>query len=385
MTAPVPLLAEAIPTFAWVIFALAAIPAVMTLWNHLVFRAPTPADGTVPKPAISILIPARNEEQNIAAAVEGALAATGIALEVVVLDDGSTDRTAEIVHAIARKDDRVRLEAAPPLPAGWCGKQHACTRLAELARHDLLLFIDADVTLAPDAPGRLAAFLDRQGASLVSAFPRQETVTFLEKLLIPLIEFILLGYLPMQAGRWFRLSGFGAGCGQVFLAERKAYETAGGHAAIRTTLHDGVRLPRLFRKAGFHTDLCSGVGLIDCRMYRNAGEVWSGLLKNAHEGIANPGSILPFSILLAGGSIVPWAMTAWALFVPGSNIPAIMALAILALSLFPRTLNTIRFRQSPLGLVLHPVSVLLFLVIQWQSFFRLVAGRKPTWKGRSVG
>src|SRR5204862_2615144 len=145
----------------------------------------------------SVLIPARNEELGIAAAIRSVLASQNVELEVIVLDDASTDRTADIVRALATEDPRVRLEPAPPLPSGWCGKQHACFALSKLARYPVLTFLDADVRLTPDALARMAALLDRSGAALVSGFPRQETGTFLEKLVIPLINWLLSCYLPM--------------------------------------------------------------------------------------------------------------------------------------------------------------------------------------------
>src|SRR5205823_7158925 len=123
---------------------------------------------------------------SIAACVESVLASAGVEVEVVVLDDHSDDRTGDVVREIAAKDPRVRLETAPPLPAGWCGKQHACFALSKLARYPTLTFLDADVRLSPDALARMAAFLHQRKAGLVSGFPRQQTGTLLEKLVIPL-------------------------------------------------------------------------------------------------------------------------------------------------------------------------------------------------------
>ncbi|HSF39970.1 MAG TPA: glycosyltransferase, partial [Thermoanaerobaculia bacterium] len=141
--------------------ALAVAAALCALLPALVFRRnlrlfappPRPAAGG-PRPSISVLIPARNEEGAIGGAVEAALASAGVDLEVVVLDDQSEDRTAEVVRGIAARDPRVRLKTAPPLPAGWCGKQHACAILARHARNPLLLFVDADVRLAPSGLAR---------------------------------------------------------------------------------------------------------------------------------------------------------------------------------------------------------------------------------------
>jgi glycosyltransferase involved in cell wall biosynthesis len=327
---------------------------------------------------------------NIEKAVRAALKTELATVEVIVLDDHSTDQTAVIVQKIAEEDARVRLVAAPELPPGWCGKQHACACLADQARYDLLLFLDADVTMAPQGPARLAAFLKQSGAGLVSAFPRQETKTWLEKLLIPLIEYVLLAYLPIALSRRSKQISLGAGCGQVFLASKAAYEASGGHGAIKTSLHDGVQLPRAFRQAGFHTDLCAGDPFFTCRMYRSAREVWNGLLKNAHEGIAHPRLIVLFTILLIGANLAPLVifglssafLTAfWAAGIRDSPMWMINLGAWLAI--LPRTLNAIRFNQSILGVLLHPVAVGLFLIIQWQAFFRQLFGIKSVWKGRS--
>src|SRR5205823_13144863 len=129
----------------------------------------------------------------------------------------------------AARDYRVRLVASEPFPADWCGKQFACHRLARHARYPLLVFVDADVRLASDAVARLAAFLESSGADLVSGIPRQETSTLLEKLVLPLMSFLLLGYLPFFFMRRFGHPAFAAGCAQLFVTRRDAYEPAGGH------------------------------------------------------------------------------------------------------------------------------------------------------------
>ena len=195
-----------------------------------------------------MLIPARNEEANIAAACAAVLANEGVELELIVLDDASTDRTPEILRGIA--DPRLRVAAAPPLPPGWSGKQHACHVLGGLARHELMVFVDADVRLAPDALARMAGFMQRNRVGLASGFPAQVTLTWSEQLFLPLIHFLLIGFLPMAAMRRSLSPGLGAGCGQLFIARRAAYLRAGGHAAIRASLHDGLTLPRAFRRVG---------------------------------------------------------------------------------------------------------------------------------------
>lgn len=315
--------------------------------------------------------------------MEAALASRGVDLEVVVLDDHSEDRTAEIVRGIASRDPRVRLETAPPLPPGWCGKQHACAALARLARHPLLLFVDADVRLEPEGVARAAAFLETSGAGLVSGVPRQETVTFLERLLLPLIHWVLLGFLPMARMRRSRHPAYGAGCGQLFLARRADYEKAGGHEAIRGSLHDGVALPRAFRQAEIATDLFDATAVASCRMYHDAGEVWRGLGKNAVEGLASPGKILPVTLLFLAGQVMPPVLLVLAIFgvlPPVLLIPA--GIGTIALYL-PRLAAVRQFRQPLDGALLHPLAVVVFLVIQWTALGRKLLGRPAGWKGRT--
>lgn len=363
---------------AAVALTLAALPALLFLANLRRYRL-APA-GDRPAPAVSLLVPARNEQASVGACLEAALASRGVTLEVIVLDDASEDDTAAVVRALAARDPRLRLETAPPLPPGWCGKQHACHVLSGLARHPLLAFVDADVRLAPDGLARLAAFLQTSGADLVSGVPRQETGTLLEKMLIPLVHFILLGFLPLGRMRRSSHPAYAAGCGQLFLARRDAYAACGGHAGIRTTLHDGIRLPRAFRAAGRRTDLCDATDLAVCRMYRGGREVWRGLAKNATEGLAAPARIVPATLLLLGGQVLPFGLLAAAAWLPWSAVA--LAAGAAALAYLPRVAGVPRFRQSPCGAVLHPLGVTVLLAIQWVALLSRLVGRPARWKGR---
>jgi glycosyltransferase involved in cell wall biosynthesis len=359
---------------AWIALICAGVPELLFLWNWRLFRPPPRASSSPQfRPAVSVLIPARNEEHSIAACVESVLSSIGVQLEVIVLDDHSDDGTAVVVQKLAEKDPRVRLEAAPPLPAGWCGKQHACYILAKLARYPVLSFLDADVRLTPEALARMARFLGQSRAGLVSGFPRQEAVTFLEKLIIPLIHWLMLCYLPMIGMRRTRFAAFGVGCGQWFVTTREAYEAVGGHAAIKSSLHDGITLPRAYRKRGYHTDVCDATALAVCRMYRSGYAVWNGFTKNAREGMATTLAIPIWTALLLCGHVLPFVLLPfeWLL----SGVAVIHAVA-------PRIPMAIRFRQPWLGVILHPISVLALLAIQWYAIYRAAIGKPVGWKGR---
>lgn len=348
----------------------AALPALLAIVNLLVYRTPGP--GTPAR--LSVLVPARNEEANIGAIAANVLASTGVELELLVLDDGSTDRTREILAGI--HDPRLRVLEGAPLPPGWSGKQHACAELARHARFEFLVFVDADVRLAPDGLARMAGHMQRHPRlGLASGFPRQITRTWSEILLLPLIHVMLLGYLPMPLGMVLRAPGLGAGCGQLFIARADAYARAGGHAAIRASRHDGLKLPRAFRASGVQTGLFDATAIASCRMYDSAAALWEGLTKNATEGMATPAGLPVWTALLGLGQVLPLPLLALR--------PGAVECAALACSYGMRLLLAIRFRQSLPGVLLHPLSVASLLVVQWASLLRALRGRPSTWRGRA--
>lgn len=364
--------------------ALALLPTVFFAVNFFLYRR-LPVEGAVTRnslPAVSVLIPARNEEAGIRDCVASILANRNINLEVIVLDDASTDRTAEIVRDMAEKDSRVRLAQAPPLPTGWCGKQHACHVLGQLAQHDAIVFMDADVRLSCDALTRMAGELSRNPAKLISGIPRQVTVGLLERLLIPLIHTVLLCYLPIWAMRKSSNPSYGAGCGQLFMAERQAYLAIGGHEPIRATLHDGIMLPRLFRKHSYQTDLFDATDIASCRMYHSASAVWQGLAKNATEGMASSRGIGIWSILLLGGHVLPVLCALAILLNLLDPAPAAWLLPIFFLPMLIRLIAAYRYRQSLFGAILHPLGVTLLVAVQWYALIRHHLGFRSQWKGR---
>lgn len=366
---------------------LAAIPALLTLFNLKVFLPASEQGRVFEEPAVSVMVPARNEAAAIEPCVRAILASRDVELEVVVLDDASTDGTDAIVRQLAEQDARVRLIRGRPLPSGWCGKQHACAQLAEAATHETWVFLDTDVRLSTDAVRRCVAFLDASRASLVSGFPRQVTGSFLEWMLLPLIHFVLLGFLPIARSRMDNSPGLAAGCGQLFITRRGDYLRAGGHTAIRASLHDGIKLPRAFRRAGLRTDIFDATDIASCRMYTRSLDVWKGLSKNATEGIGSPATIVPFTILLAGGQMLPWVLVAWGLAIGWQGWPAwtvAAAVIAVALSSLPRILAAGRFRQSFTSALAHPLGILVFLAIQWVALGRRLLGLQTSWRGRSL-
>ena len=388
----------------WVLIALmvlcSVVPALLFVANLKAYVAPPVAVGE--RADLAVLIPARNEEGNIGAALACVLASHDVALEVWVLDDGSTDATAAIVAKLAGEDTRVRLLQSAALPPGWNGKQHACWQLANASAAPLMLFLDADVRLEPDAIARMAAFQRTSGAPLVSGFPRLITIGFLEWMLLPLIHFVLLGFLPVSRMRRNTEPAMAAGCGQFMLCSREAYFASGGHEAIRATMHDGLLLPRAFRHAGFHTDLADLTELASVRMYDSASKVWQGLAKNATEGIAAPARIVPLTLVLLLGQVLPSILVVYGALVSlliwvyaivvgvgthgRTRTSFLLALAAVGAafvaSMLPRFLAASRFRQPLKAALLHPLGMVLLLCVQWYALVRQLLGHPVGWRQR---
>ncbi|MCA9128135.1 MAG: glycosyltransferase [Planctomycetales bacterium] len=365
------------------LFILAGVPAVLTFRNLRVFHRLPQRGRQDTLSAISVLIPARNESATIRATLESVLASATSQVQVVVMDDDSSDNTAEIVETIVIADPRVTLKRSAPLPAGWNGKQHACWQLANYAKHDLLVFLDADVILQDSALARLQVVFNRSNVALHSGFPAQEMRSVGERLLLPMMYVLLLGFLPLDRMRRTTKPEFGAGCGQLFITRRREYFAVGGHASIRASRHDGLTLPRAFRRCGYGTDVFDASDIAGCRMYSSSLETVWGLMKNASEGMANSRLIGVFTVLLAGAAVLPVLTLGHACFWNWSLTCRLILVAATTLSFLPRVLIAKRFERSLAFAILYPLGVTIFLAIQWAAFIVELQGKRADWKGRS--
>lgn len=371
-----------------IVFGLAAVFAlqacVLGLVNALRYRVPPAAAERVPG-LVSICVPARNEEPNIEACVRSALASAHVDVEVLCYDDQSTDGTGAILARLRAEDERVRAVPTQPLPDGWNGKQHACWRMANAARGEWMLFTDADVRLDPRCVAATLAEARRRDVALLSTVPRQVTGTFAETLVVPLIHFLLLSYLPFGRMRTSLDPAASAGCGQFLFVRADAYRASGGHAAFRDSMHDGIRMPRALRVAGFRTDLFDGTPYVSCRMYRGFAQVWRGFTKNAFEGLGSVALLLLVTALHLVGHVAPAAFLLYGAAVgrPADLATLLAGLAVLVAAT-ERLTFAARYEQRILSALLHPVGVALMTVIQWYSLYLAKTGRR-SWKGRTAG
>lgn len=358
------------------LIAFCLTPALNTFINAFLLRTPPLPDS---RPSLAILIPARNEAARIEACLNAALKSRGVDFEVIVLDDHSTDATADIVKRRAASDPRLRLVTAPQLPQGWKGKPHACHVLALQTDRPLLLFIDADVTLAPDAAARLAPPPE---ISLISGVPQQIVHGVVQTAIVPMINFLIFGYLPVWfMRRWPLQPALTAACGQLIMVRAGDYARAGGHAAVRDTMHDGMKLARHFRRSGLRTDFVQAAQLAECRMYTSARDTWDGFAKNATEGMATVTALPIWTLFLAGGVLCPpLALVFGAWRSPAAGLA--LALAIAAL-LIARAVQARHCREPALAVLLFPLGVALTLAIQWSALVQGWLGRPVAWRGRT--
>jgi len=353
----------------------------LAAWNLLLFRrAPRAREDAE---SVSILIPARNEEANIEEAVRAACAQTASRVEVVVLDDGSTDATPRLLASLRAECPRLGVVGGQPLPSGWAGKAWACWQLgSEHARHDWLLFVDADVRLDPEATSRALAAARSQRVDFLSAFPRQLVPTSAEALLAPLMYLLLMAYLPMAFIRSHRLPSLSAACGQFMLVRRDAYLAADGHRAVAGTLHDGIKLARRMKAAGFLIGIVDGQDLATCRMYVGFRASWQGFARNAYEALGSPAALAIMTTLNTALFILPFlALPVSALWGGAAHATAAWGRAVLVV-LALRVLLAWRFRYPWWTALATPIAVLALIGIQFESYVRHVTGRPVFWRAR---
>lgn len=333
----------------------------------------------------SVLVPARNEARGIAALLESVLAEP--VHEVLVCDDRSTDATPAIVTAFAARDHRVRLVRGAPLPEGWVGKPHACHQLAALATAERWLFVDADVRLLPGALGRLERLFETEGreVAVVTAMPRQELGSWLERWIVPLLHLTYCAWLPIPLVWRARDPRFAMANGQILAIDpaRVPREVA-SFEAVRGELVDDVSLAREAKRAGATVVFADGRDLAVCRMYRSASEVWRGFSKNLFAGLGHSATLLFVVIALhLGIFVLPYALAAASL-VPGW-VPDELALAAwcaVLLNVAIRVGLAARFGHPVETVLAHPLAILGLVAIAANSARWSWRGRIE-WAGRS--
>lgn len=261
--------------------------------------------------SVAVVVPARNEKDNIGPCLAGLIGQTSIALQIVVVDDDSSDGTGDTVRGLAETSPCLHLVRAPPLPAGWKGKVHACAVGAAAAAPgcDWLCFMDADVrALDVRTIATAVEAAERERMDLLSLAPKQELVSFAERLIVP-CGLYLLGFIEDFSKSDDGDDSRAFATGQFLLFRRRSYDAIGGHASVRGEISEDTAIARRVKRAGGHVVLRDGSHLLSARMYDGWQTLWPGFAKNLTDMLGGP---MRTALIALTAFVLAWA----AVFLP---------------------------------------------------------------------
>lgn len=336
-------------------------------------------------PRISVLIPARNEENKIGPCVNSLLAQDYPNFQVIVLNDNSTDRTGEILDGICQKDKRLSVINGKQLPHDWLGKPWACHQLYQAADGEYLMFTDSDTVHSPQTLSNTAAAMIEEKADMISIIPRHILGSLSEKLVMPMFALGVFAVSPIVRRLRPRSVTMISSSGKLMMFKRRAYEGCGGFKGIKQNVLDDLELPQKIREAGFRYRLFDGTNNVSCRMYHNYQEVHEGLTKNTFAAFQYSVSLL----------ILTWI---WVLFFTWEPI---ITLLVYKIPQYPPTLShglavisiigTLllwliyyqRYKFPIYMVILYPLSAIFMSIIAGSSMILTLSGR-ATWKDRKM-
>lgn len=357
---------------------------------------PLPQSNTNTNIVISILIPARNEEKHIENCVRHACSQNYSQFEVIVLNDRSSDRTEQILTDLNSKyPDLLTVHKGAEKPDNWLGKPWACKQLADASEGQILLFMDADVSIGPETLNRLTSAFNHYNVDMLTVWPRQILKTFWEQTLIPLVYYALVTLLPViytyRPPRWMpkfmtkkTRKYFSAACGQFIAFRRKAYQHVGTHNVVKNEIVEDVALSKKLLELGLSLRMFEGSNSVTCRMYSNEEEIRSGFRKNFFAGFGY--KYVPFltaAILHLVVYVSPFLLFPYALL---AGIPIWLFLSTVSISiiLLQRLILSIWFRWNPFYSLTHPIGVLWFQYLGAITLIDKIFKNKITWKERTL-
>ncbi len=341
----------------------------------------------VPAPLISVLVPARDEEANIRDCLESLQKQDYPNFEILVLDDNSEDSTADIVAGMAADDRRIRLISGEPLPEDWAGKPFSCYQLARQAGGSWLLFVDADTIHAPHMLRSVLDLALKSKASMLSGFPRQLATTLPLKIVMPLMYFIILGWLPLWRLQRSRTPKPSLAIGQFLLFPRDEYWRIGGHKVVQSRIAEDVWLGiEIGRHGGRHVavDLSS---VVACNMYRDIGAAWHGLGRSIYSITAiSPLGLLGLVLAAAFFYVGPFYWLWRGLFVIDTTFlwREVVVIQVIVILLM-RWLVDNRFKEPAGSVIFHPLGLLFLFVDVLYAGGRYLVGAGISWKERVYG
>ncbi len=338
--------------------------------------------GAADYPFVSVLVPARNEERNIEKCIQSLLAQDYPDYELLVLDDESEDQTWPLLSRLAEGKADFHLLKGKPLPEGWVGKCWACHQLAEKARGEYLLFVDADTVHQPSMLRSVIDAAHYYRADLISGLPQEKVETLSELLTVPLITWGIFAALPLPLAFAHPSPVLSITIGQLLLFKREAYDRIGGHQAVKDHVCEDMALGRLMKARGFRWRLVDAGAVTGCRMYTGLRDAVNGLSKTIYGALNfRIGVVFLFSLLLGlMFCLPPWVLLK-SLAVPLPRALVRQAVTTTALAFLSWAIAGLRFRM-PLSTAIHyPLISVLAIFIFLRSAYQTVTG-KAHWKGR---
>jgi glycosyltransferase involved in cell wall biosynthesis len=329
---------------------------------------------------VSVLIPARDEGENIVECLQAVVEQGDVVREVLVYNDHSSDRTADLVRAFGASHPVVRLVEPAPLQSGWTGKNFACARLADEASSPWMLFLDADARLRKNATALMLAEATERRVTLLSAWPGLDLVGFWEKLLMPMLNFLVFSIYPAPFSLKSRSPALGLAHGACLLIQRETYRRVGGHASVRDQIFEDTQLARLWRRMGERSLCLDGRDVVRVRMYGSLRAIWAGFLKNFYPGFRRKSSFWAFIAMHAVFFLLPFLLAPYEALQGGVVGPYLTA-AIMVLAM--RFLMAWRFRYPAWSALLHPVAELFLIALGVSSWWKCSTGKGVLWKGRT--
>lgn len=358
---------------AYFIYVFASAQLIVSLVN-LIFSQPFPKSKLQLQPLVSVLIPARNEEKNISNILDDLKNQKYNNLEIIIFDDESTDKTAEIVSAKSQTDERIILINSEGLPKGWLGKNFACHSLAKQAKGEFMLFLDADVRVGSNIIIDTITQLRKHNLSLLSIFPKQKMHSWGERITVPNMNFILLSLLPLVLVRSSKRPSLSAANGQFMLFESLAYKKLLPHEKMRSKKVEDIEIAKFFKKEGLKIACLTGKEEISCRMYKSFREAVNGFSKNV--------------IMFFGNSftcaILFWLVTTLGFLVVWFYMPIQLFVIFLVLILFTRIFISFGSRQNVIInlLLIIPQQLSMGLFI-YKAIINKIR-KEHQWKGRNI-
>jgi len=299
--------------FAWVILAFTGIRFLVVFTNIITHQILKPGiyKGT---DLVSVLIPCRNEEKNIGSLLEQLVHHDYPYLEILVYDDESTDRTAQIVKQYSERYSQVKYIKGIALPAGWSGKVHACFQLAQHAKGNFFLFTDADVTIGDGLISSTLLHCQKKKLHLLSLFPQQTMLSFGEKITVPVMNWILVSFLPLICTKNSTKSSLSAANGQFLLFRADTYKEHQFHGVLKKSLVEDIAIFKMMKKQGLKSHTILSNNMISCRMYHSYEEAIDGFSKNIKDFFSGYSFMLFFAFITVVGPILILLTLPWQFF-----------------------------------------------------------------------